>query len=126
MEHTLSAALSSLMQQQVTLSACEATGYSNVSICLNFNGKPVHDKGSIFDHSGEFVSADTFTLQAAQLPPRGVAFGAQFSALAAPRIFQRASASASRRGFCAYTTQRDSSLHGPDSDPGRGERQKHH
>ena len=53
------------MKQQAALSVCEATGYSNISMCLHFNGKPVRDEGGIFDYSGEFVNTDSFTLQAA-------------------------------------------------------------
>ena len=61
------------LKRQATLSALEATGLSNISMFLTFNGQPVCDESSIFDCSGVLSCNDTFILHAAV--PGGVGPG---------------------------------------------------
>ena len=52
------------LKEQAALSACQATGISNLSMHILFKGSPVTDEAIIFDVSDKFADVNEFTLQA--------------------------------------------------------------
>ena len=83
----------STLKQQAARNASKATGLSNLSVHLVFNGKPVHDEGAIFDSLGSISSCNTYTLQVALLGGSGNDAAEDFKAVEARKRKERRAAS---------------------------------